>query len=136
MPTATKQTLIVSKDELAELAEWERKHDEAKKKVSAAEKELKFRRISLAEKVLGVKSEDEFKKLSPKDVEKRYAARLTAGDWKPERGAPGFVFLEKSKGRYPAWKEIFIGELGETAAAKITADTDLTYSYAVQVAAQ
>jgi len=49
MPTAaTKTTSLVSKDELLELADWERKYADAKKKASAAEKELSFRRIALA----------------------------------------------------------------------------------------
>ena len=81
------ETALVTKDELLELAEWERKHADAKKKVSTAENELEFRRQQLAEKVLGVKSKDELKKLSPKEVDRLGAKRLEAGDWKPERGA-------------------------------------------------
>jgi hypothetical protein len=133
---AAKQTAIVTKDELLELADWEQKYADAKKKVSAAEAELKFRRQALAEKVLGVKSADEMKKLSPKEVEKLYARRLTAGDWKPERSAPAFVFLKTSEGRYPAWKQFYVDLAGETAAAEISANTSPIYSYAVQVAAQ
>src|SRR6185437_12865228 len=106
-PAAAKQTLLVSKDELLELADREKKFTDAKKKVSELEAELKFRRQALAEKVLGVKSADELKALSPKEVEKLYARRLTARDWKPERSAPAFVFLKTSEGRYPAWKQLF-----------------------------
>lgn len=132
---ATKQTALVTKDELFELAEWERKCADAKKKSSAAEKELKFRRMALAEKVLGVKSEDELKALPPEKVQKLYAQRLTSGDWKPERGAPVFVFSKTHEGRYPAWQKLYIQEMGETAAARISAETDPTYSYRVEVAA-
>ena len=126
---------VVTKDELAELADWEQKYVDAKKKVSAAEKELAFRRQQLAEKVLGVKSSDELKQLSPKEVEKKFAARLAAGDWKPERGAPDFIFLKTNEGRYPSWAKLYVEELGETAAAQIKAETDVTYSYCVQVSA-
>ena len=127
-------TAIVTKDELAELADWERKCAAAKKKVSAAEKELDFRRQSLVEKVLGLKSSADLKKLSPEKVSKLQARRLEVGDWKAERGAPHFTFTKTNEGSYPAWKQLYIDELGETAAAAISADTPTTYSYRVDVA--
>lgn len=126
--------IVVTKDELLELADWERKYADAKKKASAAEKELAFRRVALAEKVLGIKSADELKRLAPEKIQKLYAARLTAGDWKPERGAPAFVFAKSSEGRYPSWSKLYVEELGETAAAEIRANTPLTFSYSVEVA--
>jgi hypothetical protein len=132
--TATKATVLVTKDELLELADWERKYADAKKKVSAAEKELSFRRIALAEKVLGVKTADELKRLTPNQVQRLYAQRLTNGDWKAERGAPVFAFSKTNEGRYPSWSQLFSEELGETAAAEIRANTPVTYSYAVEVA--
>lgn len=135
-PAATKQTAVVTKDELVELADWERKFADAKKKASAAEKEVKFRRLSLAERVLGVNSEDELKELSPKTVEKRLAARFESGDWKPEKDAPSFSFVKSHQGSYPAWKDFYIKAFGATAAAKITAEAPITYSYAVEVASQ
>lgn len=134
MPTAAaKEIAIVTKDELLELASWERKYADAKKKASSAEKELDFRRQSLAEKVLGVKSEDELKELSPSQVVNLLAKRLAAGNWKSERGAPAFSFSKTNEGRYPSWSKLFIEEKGETAAAKIRADTPLKYSYCVEV---
>lgn len=135
MTTATaKQTAIVTKDELLELADWERKYADAKKKASAAEKELEFRRQSLAEKVLGVKSGDELKELTPEKVQKLYSQRLAAGDWKSERGAPAFVFAKTHQGCYPSWSQLYIDEKGETAAAGVRARTPLTYSYRVEIA--
>jgi hypothetical protein len=133
--TTTTETAIVTKDELTELADWERKYAEAEKKVSAAKKELAFRRIQLAEKVLGVKSADELKRLSPEQIKKLQTKRLAAGDWKPERSAPEFSFLETNKGRYPAWSQLYVEKLGETAAAQVRAETPMTYSYSVEVAA-
>ncbi|HZW05350.1 MAG TPA: hypothetical protein VFF58_00450, partial [Candidatus Nitrosotalea sp.] len=117
-----------------ELADWEHKYAAAKKKVSEAEKELAFRRVALAEKVLGIKSADDLKKLTPVQVQRLYAQRLTAGDWKPERGAPTFAFAKTNEGRYPSWSQLFIEEMGETAAAQVRAETPVTFSYAVEVA--
>jgi hypothetical protein len=137
MPSAaTKQTLVVSVDELTELAEWERKYADAKKKASEAEKELNFRRQALAEKVLGVNSSEDLKKLPPEKVQKLYAQRLAAGDWKPERGAPVFAFAKTNQGCYPSWSQLFVEEMGETAAARVRSETPLTYSYRVEVATQ
>ena len=124
---------LVTKNELTELADWERKYAERKKKVSEAEKELEFRRIQLAEKVLGVKSKDELKQLSPEQLQKRFAKRWENGEWKTERGAPEFLFKKTSQGRYPSWRDLFVEELGETAAARISADTPTSYSYCVEV---
>lgn len=133
MPTAT-ETAIVTKDELLELADWEKKCADAEKKISAAKKELAFRRIALAEKVLGIKSADELKRLSPEQIQKLQEKRLTAGDWKAGKGAPAFSFSETSKGRYPSWSQLYVEELGETAAARVRAETPITYSYCVEVA--
>ncbi len=137
MSTAAQHAIaIVTKDELSELAELERKYADAKKKVSAVEKDLEYHRQALAEKVLGVKSKDELKELTPEQVGKRLVKRLENGDWKAERGAPEFQFVKTSSGRYPAWRALFVEELGETAAARISAETPMTYSYAVEVSAQ
>lgn len=137
MPTAAPklEAALVTKDELSELAEWERKYADAKKKASLAEKELEFRRQSLAEKVLGVKSKDELKLLSPEQIQKLFTKRWESGIWKAERGAPEFHFSKTSSGKYPAWRALFIDELGETAAARIATETPTTYSYAVEVSA-
>jgi|SRR5579862_3375436 len=135
MSTAAKLApAIVTKNELLELADWERKYADAKKKVSVAEKELAFRRQALAEKVLGVATSEELKELSPEKILKLYAKRLEAGDWKLERGAPSFAFVQTSSGRYPAWSKLFAEELGETAAARVKAETATSYSYCVEVA--
>lgn len=129
-----KETLVVTKGELEELRDWEKKFADAKKKTADAEREVKFRRLQLAEKVLGVKTEDELKALPPEKIQKLYAKRLTDGDWKLERGAPVFAFKKTSQGAYPAWSQLFAAELGETTAARIKAETPTTYSYAVEVA--
>lgn len=128
-----REVAVVTKDELSELATWEKKHADAKKKAADAEKQLDFLRIRLAEKVLGVKTADELKRLAPDHVVKRMRRRLADGEWKPERGAPEFSFVQTNKGRYPAWASLYAEELGETAAEQIRSNTPTTYSYAVDV---
>jgi hypothetical protein len=132
-PTAEKVCVVVTKAELLELAEWETKYAERNKKVAEAKKEVEFRRQALAEKVLGVKSSEELKQIDPAKLAKLQAKRLVEGDWKVERGAPLFVFAKTSSGQYPAWKQIYTNEHGETAANKIAAEAPLVYSYKVEV---
>jgi hypothetical protein len=129
-----KEVAVVTKSELLELSEWERKYADAKKKASAAEKELAFRRQALAEKTLGIATADELKQLSPEKLEKLLAKRFDSGDWKAERNAPVFAFVQTSSGRYPAWAKLFASEVGETAANRIKAETATVYSYCVEVA--
>jgi hypothetical protein len=132
--TAAKlDTSIVTKDELLELAEWERKFAERKKKLAESEKEVEFRRLALAEKVLGIKTKDELKRLSPEQVLKLYQKRWEREEWKAERGAPEFQFKKTHHGTYPAWAKLYLREMGLTAAARISAETPTTYSYAVEV---
>ncbi len=137
MSTAATKTapevLVVTADELTSLAEAEKAYTKAKEKLSAAEGDVKRLRLQLAEKVLGIKTEDEWKMLDPKAVEKKMARRLEAGDWQLGRGAPQFSFVVSNKGRYPAWRKLFALELGESAAAKVTDETDYQYSYRVDV---
>ena len=132
MPTDV-ATAIVTKEELLELADAERKHADAKKKESAAKKQVEFQRQRLAEKVLGVKSSDELKELTPKQVENRYANRIEAGEWKLEKGAPSFNFVKTNQGSYPSWKALYVEAFSESEADEIAAETPITYSYAVEV---
>ena len=124
---------LVTKNELTELADWERKFAKAKKDQAAAEKQVKYLRIALAEKVLGVKTEDELKNLTPVQVQNRYTKRLEAGDWELGRGAPEFSFVKTNSGSYPSWAQLFKARLGESEAARISAETPTTYSYCVEV---
>lgn len=134
MPAAaTKTALLVTKAELDEIAEWERKFADAKKKQTAAEKQVKFFRLQLAEKVLGIKTEDELKALTPEQVNRLYTKRLGAGDWRLAQNAPKFNFKKTHQGSYPSWLDLYTAEMGETAAARIKAETPLSYSYCVEV---
>lgn len=135
MSTVATEPAIITKLELSELADAEAQYVKAKGKLSSAEENVKLLRMRLAEKVLGVKTEDEFKQLSPADLVKKQIKRLAAGDWKPERGSPEFSFVNTSKGRYPAWRKLYVSEMGETEAARIQSETDYSYSYRVEVSA-
>ena len=128
------EPIIVTKNELLELAEAERAHDTAKKKASAAESLVKLRRMQLAEKVLGIKTGDELKTLSPEQIKKKLCKRAEAGEWQPAANAPEFEFVKTRSAAYPAWAELFKQKLGEAAAAQITEETPITYSYRVEVA--
>jgi hypothetical protein len=130
---SAREVAVVSKAELTEIAEWEQKYADAKKKTSAAEKELALLRIRLAEKVLGVKTSDELKRMAPDQVDRRMRKRFADGDWELGRGAPQFSFVKTNQGAYPAWAQVFADELGEAAAQQIRSNTPITYSYAVEV---
>jgi hypothetical protein len=134
MPAAAKlETLIVTKDELTELAQAETIYAFLAKKVADAERDVKIRRQQLAEKVLGIKSADELKELAPDKLLKLFEKRWERGDWKAERGAPEFSFVESSHARYPSWMNLYIAELGETAAARVRSETPISWSYKVAV---
>lgn len=134
MPIATNtETAIVTQAELVDLSQAEKKHADAKKKAADAERAVKLCRLQLAEKVLGIKTEDELKALTPEKLAKLQARRLEAGDWKPERKAPEFNFVKTNAGRYPAWARLYAQELGELSAARIISNTEPTYSYSVDV---
>lgn len=126
---------LVTKEELEEIRAAEQAHTDAADKAKLAETKVKALRISLAEKVLGIRSSDELKALPPEKVQKLYAERHAAGLWKLQRGAPVFAFGKTSQGRYPEWKKLYLGELGESAANARIAETDPTYSYKVEVGA-
>ena len=130
---SAKATVVVTKAELLELAEWEREYAKASKKIADAKKELEFRRLVLAEKVLGIKSADELKALTPEQITKKAAKRLENGEWEPGHGAPEFSFVKTNQGRYPAWSQLYAADLGFSAVARIKAETPVTYSYAVEV---
>jgi len=133
-PALEKSVLVVTKAELEELRDAEKAHADAAKKAALAEATVKSLRFTLAEKVLGIESSDELKAMSPEKVQKLYAKRQAAGVWVLGKGAPVFAFALSSKGRFPAWKALFISEQGESAANQAMLETDYTHSYKVEVA--
>jgi hypothetical protein len=123
---------VVTKAELLELADWEKKNSEAKKAASDAERNVNARRLALAEKVLGL-TLDELKHLGPDDTQRLFLLRLNKHLWTVQRGAPMFTFEKYSEGRYPAWKSLFVAVAGEGRAAQVQIETQATYSYRVKV---
>jgi hypothetical protein len=125
---------LVTRAELLELADLEKSYAEACKEVSDLERRTKAARLSLAQKVLGVESEEQFKKIDPEMLESLMAVREEKGFWQSERKAPPFIFLKTNEGRYPSWKQEFIKVESEAEAEKIVAETPKSYSYRVDVA--
>jgi hypothetical protein len=124
---------VVTRIELRELAAWEAKLQAAKRAVADAEKELYPRRLQIAKKVLGVETESDYRAMSPEEIEKLMLKRLDGEYWKLGHGAPEFHFRKTAEGRYTPWKEVFIGQVGELAAAKVAANTPKVYSYSIEV---
>lgn len=125
---------VVTRTELIALRDAEKALSEAARVLTEAENVVKPLRLALAEKVLGVKTAQEFKTFCPEDVEKYMEKRIRSGACEIVRGAPRFKFVKTSAGRYPAWKAEFIAVNGEVAAERITAETPSIYSYRVEVA--
>jgi len=134
MPKTALETQIVTEVELVELAELETQLAEAKKLQSLCERKTKAARLSLASKVLGIKTAEEFSSLNPEKVEALMAERAVLKFWKSERKAPPFVFLKVWEGRNPSWRNEYIKLKSEAEAEKLTANTPMAYSYRVDVA--
>jgi hypothetical protein len=137
MSTAAKpalETAIVTKAELLELADAEKRFAKATKDQNEAKGEVERRRQAVAEKVFGIKTSDELKILAPKELLKLLGRRFESGKWQPEKSAPEFSFVQTHSGRYPAWKQVYIDAHSESEAAEIVEDTPYTYSYRVSVA--
>ena len=125
---------VVTEAELRELAELEKEYAKANREKSESERQVKAARLMLAQKVLGVKTAEEFSALDPDKVDQLMAERELQKLWKPEKKAPPFVFLKTWNGRNPSWRDEFIKVKSEAEAEKITADTDMAYAYRVDVA--
>lgn len=128
--------VVVYAAEVAALRKAEEKYRAAAEAFTAAENAVKPLRLELASKVLGVKTSDEFKTLSPEQVESIASERRGKGLWGTVRGCSKFRFVKVSGARYPAWRQEFIALRGEVEAEKIMAATSPTYSYRVEVGGQ
>jgi hypothetical protein len=124
---------VITRQELSEIADWEKKRAEAARALQDAEKQLYPRRLSLAQKVLGVELEDEYRAMDPEQIEKVALRRFNRGLWELGWGAKAFKFVKTWEGRSVHWKELFIAHAGELAAAKAQADTPKLFSYKVEV---
>ncbi len=126
-------TEVVTKAELIELRDCQEEYKRAAKKADALEAKLELLQFCLVEKVLGLKSADELKSLPLEKVQRLCDRRQDQGLWELGEKAPIFTFRQTSHGRYPAWKELFIGLRGEAAAMRITNQTKETFSYRIEV---
>jgi hypothetical protein len=125
---------IVTKDELAELCLLEASHADLSRRAADIERRVKAARLALAQKVLGVETDDQLKALDPATLERLMNVRGEKGMWKVQRGAAPFIFVKTSEGRYVQWKAEFVALKGEAEAEQKLADTPTRYSYKVDVA--
>src|SRR5437870_4235810 len=80
--TESTKAEVVTAAELSELAALEKKYADACKQMSGLERLTKSARLSLAQKVLGVESEEQFKRLDPETLEELMAVREERGYWR------------------------------------------------------
>lgn len=136
MSTAAKprpESEVITRAELRELAEWETKAAKAKRDLAEAEKQLYPRRLQLAQKVLGVEIEADYRAMDPQKIEKVMLSRFDKGLWRAATGAMEFSFVKTYEGRPTSWKDVALTHLGELEVARIAAATPKLFSYKVEV---
>src|ERR1700731_4558901 len=100
--TATKEArevAVVTKAELVELREYEDDLAKFKKKASEAEKQVKFRRQAIVEKVISLLPEAALKVLPLEKVQKLFARRQANETWELGKVFSVFAFDEAHSGR-------------------------------------
>jgi len=126
-------TQTVTRKELIELRDAEETLTKASRAKSLAEHKVKPLRMALAEKVLGVKTEAEYRAWNPDEILRIINRRMDHEAFEVVRGCPSFVFEQTAAGRYVAWQSAYISEMGQAAADRLTAETPTLYSYRVHV---
>jgi hypothetical protein len=131
--TAPVATPILSLKDVREACIASKKYGAAVAISKAAEEKKKKAAMVVFEALLGVKSEDDVRSLSPEQL-KRLARRRISRGLVVVEGLDVEVLLEKviqkSKSeRRPSWKDCFVAALGESKAAEIQNDTAETFSY-------
>jgi hypothetical protein len=99
----------------------------------AADASKKAANMKVFEALLGVKTEDEVRALSPKELKRLARARIRAGNVRLQGIDPEVLLekvIQKSKSeRRPSWKDHFIFVHGESKATEIQEATPETFSY-------
>lgn len=98
-----------------------------------ADKDKKAASMLVFEAVLGIKSEERLRSISPEKLKRLARRRIRAGLVQLE-GIDAHQLLDKviqkSKSeRRPSWKDCFVQVLGESAATKVQESTPETFSY-------
>lgn len=127
MVTAT-EVKVITKDEIDELILAQEAKAAAKKLADKADEDFKKQILSLFQKVFGVKTEAEMKRMSPEDIEMLFS--IAKESLLIENGA-AFNLKKTHESRNPQWKQEFIKTSGEAAAQEIINGTKATYSYQV-----
>jgi hypothetical protein len=133
MIDTTDATVTLTLKDVREACVASKKYGAAVAISKAAEEKKKKAAMVVFEALLGVKSEDDVRSLSP-DQLKRLARRRIGRGLVVVEGLDVEVLLEKviqkSKSeRRPSWKDCFVAALGESTAAEIQANTAETFSY-------
>jgi hypothetical protein len=99
----------------------------------AADAKKKAANMKVFEALLGVKTEDEVRALSPADLKRIARQRIREGRVRIEGISPDVLLekiIQKSKSeRRPSWKDCFVHVHGESEATKIQEATAETFSY-------
>ena len=98
-----------------------------------ADAKKKTANMKVFEALLGVKTEDEVRSLSPAELKRTARARISAGlvqlkGIDPEELLERVIQKSKSE-RRPSWKDCFIAVHGESKATEIQEATEETFSY-------
>lgn len=110
-----------------------KEYSAADRKRKAKEEAKKAAAMAVFEALLGVKSEDEVRAMSPQEMKKTARRRIREGLVHLD-GVDATVLLEKviqkSKSeRRPSWYDAFLGLAGETGVNAVREATDETFSY-------
>jgi hypothetical protein len=104
--------------------------DRARKEAEDAKKAAAMK---VFEALLGVKSEDEIRAMSPDEMRKKARRRIREGlvqlDGISAEALLDKVIQKSKSERRPSWKECFIEVCGASAATKIQEATDESFSY-------
>jgi endonuclease YncB( thermonuclease family) len=126
---------ILKHREIKQACRAYKKYAKANKAKEAAEASKKTAAMAVFEKLLGVKSEDEVRAMSPEEMKSVARRRIRQGLVTLEPGTISLTDLlekviQKSKSeRRPSWKDCFIAVHGESKATEIQEATAETFSY-------
>lgn len=126
-------TCVVTLKDVTAAAKACREESVARKEAADADAAKKTAYMKVFEALLGVKTEDEVKALSPDKLVRLARRRIKKGDVILD-GIDAEVLLEKviqksQARRNVSWKDCFVAVLGESKATEIVNATDESYSY-------
>jgi hypothetical protein len=132
-PKPAAAVCLVTLQDVKKACRAQKRYSAADRARNKAEDKKKSSAMKVLEALLGVKTEDEIRALSPDELKRRARARIRAGQV-VLKGIDADALLEniiqKSKSeRRPSWKDCFIAVHGESKATEIQEATEETFSY-------